>query len=233
MNICIGIPTGQRAEQAFQVAMAWANRGIRPVVLTWDKDTRTLFLGSDFLFLSCSVDPERKPFGINQNRMMYVYPDWDVWICGADDLWPGEQEDLKDRIELIAGEAGDRLIWVGDGLFNEQCTHPIITRAMYEKEKGKIFDEEFHHNYTDTDLFARMLQKRRVVKCFDIMLDHRHWRSGKTEMDDIYRIGDESIHLDAVRWDKKYKGNFPNVNNAEVLEIEETEDTPAEEMEKV
>jgi len=159
-------------------------------------------------------------FAVNQNNMMEKIPDWDVWICGSDDLWSGGQADLKDRIELIAANSGDSLIWVADGCLNQQPTHPIITRTMYEVEGPKVLSEEYRHNFVDTDLFARMLQKNRVVKCFDIVLDHRHPIKGMAKQDEIYRVGSQSYPQDAVIYHKKFNGQRITQDNVEVLEIE-------------
>lgn len=224
MNIVVGIPSGQRTKQLIEVVNAWHSRGIKVAVLTWDSDT-AIDVNNDAKPEYFVMEKERYPFGVNQNLMMNHITDWDVWICGADDLWPGRQPDLKERIELVAENSGDKLIWVGDGLFNKQPTQPIITRAMYESENKVIFDEMYHHNFVDTDLFARMLIKKKVVKCFDIMFDHRHpWStnlSNPPKDDEIYRIGMGSYPMDACRYHKKYGDKRINVNESiEEFEIE-------------
>jgi len=223
MKIVIGIPTGQRSKQVINVIKAWHSRGIDVAVLTWDSET-AIDVNNDAKPEYFIMEQERYSFAINQNLMMKNIPDWDVFICGADDLWPGRQHDLKERIELVAENSGDKLVWVGDGLFNQQPTHPIITRAMYKTEEGYIFNEFYQHNYVDTDLFARMLTKDRVVKCLDIMFDHRHpWStnlSSKVEEDEIYRIGQGSLPMDSILFHEKWGNQTINVNRAEVLEIE-------------
>jgi hypothetical protein len=219
MKIVIGIPTGQRAEQAVEVVKAWQERGIEVCIFTWEDETRAMV--SNRCNPSRIVKTKRREsFAILQNRMMKYAPDWDIWICGADDLWPGDQEDLKERIELIASESRDGLIWVADGCCNEQPTHPIITRKMYEALDGDIFDENYKHNYVDTDLFMRMLERNRVLKCFDITLDHRHPIKTGGEVDEIYNIGAKSFSEDAEYYLKKWQGAFINHEFIEELEIE-------------
>ena len=223
-NIVIGIPTGGRSQQAAEVVKSWKKKGINVCITTWD-DTyereRIIPLlewedGEDEFI----VTDRMESFAVNQNRMMEHIPDWDVWICGADDLWPGGQYDLKDRIELVAGEAGNRLIWVADGCLNAQPTHPIITRAMYEAEGPKILCEDYEHNFVDTDLFSKMLLQKRVIKCFDIALDHRHPINQTADQDDIYAIGGKSYPQDAMLYHAKWGKEQITINDVEVVEIE-------------
>lgn len=220
MKIVIGIPTGQRVDQAVEVVRAWRSKGFDVCVLTWDKITEEVFytpLGDKVDF----VTDKMESFGTNQNKMMRETPDWDIWICGADDLWPGDQEDLRERIELIAGESRDSLIWVADGCCNEQPTHPIITRKMYDALGGDIFDENYKHQYVDTDLFMRMLEKHRVVKCFDISFDHRHPIKTKGKIDEIYKIGSSSFEEDANYYHKKWADALVTKEFIEDIEIEQ------------
>ena len=215
MKIVIGVPTGQRGKQAEKAIASWKKRGFDVCVRTWDIDL-TPYKEADTVFQTKT----RESFAVNQNAMMDT--DWDVWICGADDLWPGEQLDLHERIEVISEEAGNRLLWVGDGLFNQQPTHPIITREMYDDQGGVIFDEAYIHNFVDTDLFARMLVKKKVAKCPHICFDHRHYYTQKTKEDEISLIGSQSYPEDAVLFHKKWGDLTINtIADVEILEIEE------------
>lgn len=227
MNIVVGIPSGQRAKQLIKVVKAWHDRGIDCFVLTWDEDT-AIDVNNEARPKYFTLEKERYSFGVNQNLMMKAANEWDIWICGADDLWPGRQPDLKERIELVAQNSGDKLIWVMDGCFNAQPTHAVITRKMYESEGNAIFDELYYHNFVDTDLFARMLKKKKVVKCFDIAFDHRHpWGvhlADKPEIDEIYRIGQSTYPQDASRFHRKFEGQQINVNfDVEEFQIDEEE----------
>jgi hypothetical protein len=91
---------------------------------------------------------------------------------------------------------------------------------MYEALDGDIFDENYKHNYVDTDLFMRMLAKNRVVKCFDITLDHRHPIKTRVEPDQIYEIGTQSFTEDSEYYYKKWQDAFVNQEFIEELEIE-------------
>ena len=218
MNIVIGIPTGGRSQQAAEVVKSWAKKGIDVCITTWDDITFDLFRGTHNRLIKTD---KMESFAANQNMMMAEYPDWDVWICGADDLWSGGQYDLKDRIEVVAEEAGNRLIWVADGCLNAQPTHPIITRKMYEVEGPKILCEDYQHNFVDTDLFARMLQQTRVVKCFDIVLDHRHPINKTADQDDIYAIGGDSYPKDAILYHTKWGNKRITINDVQEIELEQ------------
>jgi len=126
--------------------------------------------------------------------------DWDAIICGADDLYPDFGMDL---IEKVCQQNPDKVIWVKDGLFNQQPTHPIITKGWYEKN-GYIFDEQFRHNFCDTDLYARTVKTGEVVKCFEIGFDHRHPIKTGRKPDEIYKLGNASYADDMKKFYKKH-----------------------------
>ena len=233
MNITIAIPTGQRTEQAVEVVRAWQKVGVRVVVFTWDPETRAALMrertweqrlkGKLFTTHEATVGRlwlgDRASFGRLQNYMAEntLDLDWDVLICGADDLWPDRGTDL---IGNAAQEVPDTILWAGDGLFNEQPTHPIITRGWYNKYR-QIFDEGFRHNFVDTDLFLRASKRSEVVDCRSfIQFDHRHpTKTGKNK-DALYRYGDRMFPHDKAYFDMKHSGNI-SLPPVRTLEIEE------------
>ena len=219
MNITIAIPTGQRTEQAVEVVRAWQKVGVHVVVFTWDPETRAALMRERtwdqrlkrnlFVAQEATVDKlwlgDRASFGRLQNYMAANTPDWDVLICGADDLWPDKGTELISR---AAQEVPGTILWAGDGLFNEQPTHPIITRGWYDKYR-QIFDEGFRHNFVDTDLFLRASKRSEVVDCRSfIQFDHRHPAKTGNKKDALYRYGDKMFPHDKAYFNMKHSGNI-------------------------
>lgn len=229
MNTYIAIPTGQRTEQAVEVVRAWQAQGVSVAVFTWDEETYSAFRRKrtaqerlkrqPLRAMEATVDRlwlgDRASFGRLQNFMAATIPDWDVLICGADDLWPDKGTEL---IAQAAQEVPGAVLWAGDGLFNEQPTHPIITRGWYDKY-GWIFDEGFYHNFVDTDLFLRASKNSEVVDCRSfIQFDHRHPAKTGDKKDSLYRYGDRMFPHDKAYFNMKHSGNIalPPVRTLEV-----------------
>jgi len=191
LKIAIGIPTGRK--KAIDTIAAWRNAGaklngnIETLVYSWNGT-----LDADHLYTG-----EMKPFPVLQN-FLANQTDWDGYICGADDLYPDDISELPAMIDLYQG----KVLWVRDGLFNSQPTHPVITRKWFN---GTIFDERFRHNFCDTDLFISASQAGQMVKCFNIAFDHRHPLKTKEPLDEIYKIGQQSYEDDKKRLYEKYK----------------------------
>lgn len=213
MKIIIGIPSGQRTSQLIEVCRSWKARGFNICVLTWDTNTS---MKMDFLDLYGDNPKDvliyrekRESFAINQNLMMNALHgledyDWDVWICGADDLFPGIR---VEKLKEVAPKYDGKLLWCYDGLNPHLMTHPVVTRGYWEKVGGKVFDERYTHNFCDTHLM--MTAADDIVKLIGIQFDHR-WRVGGE--DDIYRIGNASFASDKEKFIQQF-GNNPKLPN--------------------
>jgi len=211
MKIILAIPTGDRTERAVETAWKWYDTGaVKIVAYAWDDKTAKALKP----FCKKIFRGFRKPFGVLQNYMAMAVKKWDVFICGADDLWPEEGTEL---IGPAAREVDGNILWVKDGLFNAQPTHPIITRGWYDKH-GKIFDEGFMHNFCDTDLFVRASMAQEVVKCFDIAFDHQHWLKTKQPKDMIYDAGQRHWGHDKQYFQMKHS-KFLNTHGADIPQI--------------
>jgi len=199
MNVWITIPTGQRAEKAEKVARLWREKGFKVAAYAWDEET---FKRLYSIPIEQVWQGKRKSFAILQNYMAKTIEDWDVIICGADDLYPVSDVSI---IEKAAEKCDDKILWVRDMLWDKQITHPVITRKWYDKY-GFIFDERFKHGYCDTDLFLWASKKGEIVKCFDIAFDHRTWRkTGRENKDEIYELADSWSEDDKNAYYDKYK----------------------------
>lgn len=204
MKIYIAMPTGQRTGRVRVSAGKWAELGIPVISYTWDQESRT------------ALEPicEKLYFGERQsypkliNFLAAQIKDWDVLICGADDLWPDKGTGL---IGLAAREAAGKIIWAADGYEASFVpTHAVITRQWYDKY-NEIFDEQFHHNFCDVDLFARTLQKGEIVKCFDICFDHRHPRKTGGKTDVIYQSNESTYQVDKEYFLRKHQAQLEEI----------------------
>jgi hypothetical protein len=200
MNIIYAIPSGQRSGKLLDCIAKWRKVcNFKIAVTTWDDDTENMMkiAKPDYFFRTI----KRESFSVNHNRMAKDIPGWDVYICGADDLYPDINMNL---IESVAVQCPDKVIWVKDGLFDQQMTHPIITKGWYQKYQY-IFDENYIHNFTDTDLLIRVSLAQEVVKCFQIGFDHRHFLKTNRKPDEIYQIGNKSYSEDQKYFKQKFK----------------------------
>ncbi len=200
MKTILSIPSGYRVKRLLKVIEKWRKVCDFEIhVITWDgavSDALRKKRFNDYSKVFClDVGQPMRSFAANQNEMAEFIGNWDIFICGADDLYPCNNISM---IEPVCRENPDKVIWVKDGLFNQQPTHPIITRGWYDKH-GYIFDEDYKHNFTDTDLFVRLLNAGEVVKCFDIGFDHRHPIKGGSN-DSIYALGQKSYTEDELRF---------------------------------
>ena len=201
--IWVLIPTGQRAKQAGEVVKAWKDAGFKVFVYAWDGDTK----------LECSIADDismgpMRAFPILQNWMAKQVFKQDeecsAVICGADDLWPIS---TKDEIEYVVSINLDKMIWVKDGCFNQQPTHPVITRGWFESHSQQIFSPAYRHNFCDTDLAMRCIEDNSIVKCFDVAgFDHRHWMKTNTKngRDEIYRLGERWFQSDQFIFESRF-----------------------------
>ena len=197
MRIVVGIPSGQRAARLLEVCKAWQARGFDLCVLTWDTETavRMAEIAPKHLIIADTRDS----FAVNQNRMMREYQGWDLWICGADDLFPGLR---VERLAQVASRYNGKLLWCYDGMNAAIMTHPVVTRGYWKKVGGRVFDERYTHNFCDTHLMLSAAAD--IVKLVGIQFDHR-WHEGG--IDEIYRIGNESFAADREKFIQEFGGN--------------------------
>lgn len=213
MKIILGIPSGYRVKKLLKCIESWRKVCDFEIhVITWDGSTTDALRDYKRIYV-LDVGLPMKSFAVNHNELAGFLSHWDVYICGADDLYPGN---AISEIEKVCQQNPGKVIWVRDGLFDAIPTHPIITRGWYE-EHGSIFDEDYRHNFTDTDLFIRTLMAGEIVKCFEIGFDHRHPLKTGEPADEIYTIGNESFTADRKIFYRKH----PNADQImqDLLEI--------------
>lgn len=219
-NTYIAIPTGERTAKAVKCIEAWQAVGVKVCVYTWDKETKKALTRKRFPLPSVpKVDilltGERQSFAILQNFMAKEIGDWDVLICGADDLYPSSEVELIPR---AAEQVPGTILWAHDGLFGQQPTHPIITRQWYDAH-DEIFDEGFKHNFCDTDLFFRCGRMGEIVDCRNfIQFDHRHPSKTGARKDSLYRYGDRTFAGDKAYFELKHSGEtqLPHIRTLDI-----------------
>ena len=227
MKPVIAIPSGSRTKKLLSVIEAWKKTGFHIAVYTWDNETKGALLEPRTIIsplrrkslVDWLLTGERKSFGALQNYMARLIPDWEVLICGADDLYPANVE----LIEAVAKEVPECVIWASDGLLNSQPTHPIITRGWYEKHGREIFDEAYKHNFVDTDLFLRSSLAGDVVDCRSLIsFNHMHPMKTGDRKDSLYTYGDNTYHVDESYFHLKFQHikAIPPVMVLEVIEEE-------------
>lgn len=205
--IFLGIPTGNRAERALKTVIQWKQFDfIRLAVYCWDSKTYEKLKGNvDKIFFG-----ERKPFGVLHNYISNNIDDrWDLYICGADDLWPGENTDL---LKKITSKYNGYVLGVSDGIQEILPTHPIITKKWFINNNKSIFDEQFFHNYVDADLLVRTYNANEFLHNDQILFDHRHPNKTKEKKDKIFKIGHKKRKIDKKYMLKKHP-DFKSCND--------------------
>ena len=121
-------------------------------------------------------------------------------ICGSDDLYPVDITQLEDTYEKFPG----KILWADDNIHKWCLTHPVITKQWYDSH-GRIFDERFAHSYCDKDLFVQASQRGEIVKCFNIVFNHRHFLVTGEPLDKINMIAEDAFDEDSLKFGLKYK----------------------------
>lgn len=214
MKIVYGLPTGSRP-QAVDVAKQWKNKGVDIAVITWDYKIREWLSGQcGYLALIPKIETWPKNCNFLAN-IAFNNLNADLFICGADDLWPGNFD--LETVSAYAEKYKDKIIYVHDGCNSRVCTHPIITKQWWLNHNKTIYDENYGHGYCDVDLTIAAAREKSIVRCFDIRLDHRHPSQGKADVDDVYRRGRELTAKGRAYFESK----FGQVEiDKEVVEIE-------------
>ncbi len=97
-----------------------------------------------------------------------------ILVMAADDCVPPQDWDRLIR-EALKGQLHlPRLLWTSDGYSDQPViTHPIMTRALYERQ-GWFFCPEYPHLFCDTELTERAVAAGEVIDARHIVLKHEH-----------------------------------------------------------
>jgi len=195
-DIVVTIPSGRRYDKSVSTVRAWKDVGFDVYLYAWDEETAGI--PADKVFTG-----RRISFAKAQNLLASRADGYIGIICGADDLYPDNVSQVTEMCRLYDG----KLLWADDGYRRASMTHPVVTRGWYDRYGG-IFDEQFEHNFCDTDLFHSASRKGEVIKCFNISFDHRHYMRDGAERDEIYALGESTFDSDRDKFYEKHKGSF-------------------------
>ena len=119
--------------------------------------------------------------GTRLNRIFAMFPNEEYYGLAADDIDPPMGWDT-----ILAERASARdIIWPEDGIAN-QCTHPVLGGDLV-RAVGYIAPPCLRHFYIDT--FWGDIAKHLPITglLMDININHCHFSTGKSPMDDTYR----------------------------------------------
>jgi len=212
MNIVYGLLTGSgRTEQAREIIKAWHDVRISVWLYTWDEhDLKTLGPLCDHVLFG-----PMDSFVINHNRLAREL-DWDIYICGANDLYPGTNPFLRENLLDLYESYPDKSYFINDGWQNRIPSHPIVPRQWWLNRDKVILDEQYEHNFVDDDFLAEGRVKGDIIRCTDICLDHRQFTRMGQPADFIAQKGQESFERDRARfemkWNPKPDNPYPTVS---------------------
>ena len=103
-----------------------------------------------------------------------------------DQVYIGDDWDL--RLDQEISQYADNIycMWFNDGWESKNfCTFPIVSRQWVET-LGYFFFPFFEHFFTDTWIWMLAKSIDRAIYIPEILVEHRHWKIGKSEKDETY-----------------------------------------------
>lgn len=113
--------------------------------------------------------------------------DADVFMVATDDqIFVDADWDLRLDLETAKFSDGIYCMWFNDNWESKNfCTAPIVSRVWIET-LGYFLLPLFEHFFADAWIWMLAKAVDRAVYIPDILVEHRHWKSGKAEMDETY-----------------------------------------------
>lgn len=114
--------------------------------------------------------------------------DADVFMVANDDqVYIDTGWDVRLDQETAKHPDGIYCIWFNDDWESQNfCTFPIISRKWVETLGYMIFPF-FEHFFGDSWIWMLAKSVDRAIYLEDVLVEHRHWKSGKGTMDETYR----------------------------------------------
>ena len=101
---------------------------------------------------------------------VYIDPGWDIRL---------DQEVAKYPDEIYC-------MWFNDAWESQKfCTFPIVSKKWI-KELGYFMFPFFEHFFIDTWVWMLAKSVDRAIYISDILVEHRHWKTGKAVKDETY-----------------------------------------------
>ena len=141
-------------------------------------------------------------WGVRLNRL-FTHTDAEYLFLGADDVrfHPGWHDAAMARMQQVDG-----VVAVND-LWNPRGTLALVSRRYLLEEggtvdgTGAIIHEGYRHCFSETELFETAASRSRFAYCAESIVEHLHPAAGKSEWDEVYKIGtdnwdhDEALYL--------------------------------------
>ena len=109
-----------------------------------------------------------------------------IMYCSDDQVYISADWDL--RLDQEVAKYADNIycMWFNDGWESKNfCTFPIVSRKWFET-LGYFFFPFFEHFFTDTWIWMLAKSVDRAIYIPEILVEHRHWKIGKSEKDETY-----------------------------------------------
>ena len=113
--------------------------------------------------------------------------DADVFVIATDDqVFVDHGWDARLDEETAKYSDGIYCMWFNDNWESQNfCTAPIVSRIWVET-LGYFLFPIFEHFFADAWIWMLAKSVDRAVYISDIAVEHRHWKTGKSEIDDTY-----------------------------------------------
>ena len=141
----------------------------------------------------------------------------DVFVTAPDDhyfLSPGWDTRLDE--ETAKFPDGLYCMWFNDNWESQNfCTAPIISRIWVER-LGYMHLPLFEHFFADSWIWMLAKTINRTVYIPDIIVEHRHWKTGKVPKDETYKLNENTLGDSRYARDRKVIDKFERYFLADV-----------------
>lgn len=208
MKISIIHPSRSRPDKAYQTAIKWLNRigeGVeREYILSIDLDDpyRAEY---ERLFLGRCIHTSVNRSAIDAINKAAKISTGDILIQIAEDFdCPNNWGNI---IQEATKDENDWLLKVNDGTQGWIVTLPIMDRSFYESN-GYFYYPEFSHMFVDTDLTHKADIQKKIIWRNDIIFEHQHYSTGKTQKDTVSEKADKTWNQGEALYLKRCREGF-------------------------
>lgn len=128
-------------------------------------------------------------------------PDTDMVILASDDMYAPQHWDSWLISQL--GSRTTNAILVNDGYVKQNnITIPIMTMGCLKKLNRIIYHPSYKHSYSDTELYANLLQLDLLLDlwCESPVFEHKNWANSKRKFDHVDKNISDMVSRDADNW---------------------------------
>jgi hypothetical protein len=144
------------------------------------------------------------------NRDIDRHLDFDVLLLGSDDMIPmivGYDEIIVSSMNKYFPDT-DGVLHFNDGRRGRELNTLSIMGNKYYSRFGYIYYPEYRSFYCDDEFMqvSRLLNK--VVYIDTVVIEHRHFSFGKSEVDELYLKNDKHWDHDRTLYSRRKAINF-------------------------